>query len=63
MRRFEGIYSVTVGLERVVFLQLVSYLVILLEKSDRNGYKSLNKTRQPRDPWLGGEFLGGGGRK
>lgn len=34
MRRFEGICGVTVELDRVVFLQLVRYLVVLLEKSE-----------------------------
>jgi hypothetical protein len=55
MRCFEGIYGVTVGLRRMIFLPLVRYLVIVLENlENRKGYKSLNENRWPRDRWRGG---------
>lgn len=55
MRCFEGIYGVTVGLRRMIFLPLVRYLVIVLENlENRKGYKSLNENRCPRDRWRGG---------
>jgi hypothetical protein len=40
----------------MIFLPLVRYLVIVLEnRENRKGYKSLNENRWPRDRWLGGD--------